>query len=209
MMEGHIQRIVDALPAQLPADRRFVIAIAGPPAVGKSTLAAGLADSSSSGLPAACAVLGMDAFHFDDQVLTERGHLDRKGAPHTFDVDGYARWLATLRSEPDKTIAIPEFDRTLELSRNAATIVTPDQKIVVTEGNYLLLDEAPWSDLQPLFDLTVSISVPAEVIEERILDRWRTHGFSTEEARARFTENDQPNAAYVLAHSRAGNITLT
>jgi len=199
-----IDQIINAMPEALPAVRRFVIAIAAPPAAGKSTLAEEL----RLAMAPKATVLGMDAFHFDDAILRERGDLPRKGAPHTFDVDGYRRMLTTLRNEPDCNVAMPRFDRSLELSRGSAELATADERIVITEGNYLLLDQAPWTELRPLFDLTVMLSQDIATIEARILQRWADHGFAPAEARARFELNDGPNARLVLEHSSPAQIHL-
>lgn len=200
-----MQAILDSLPDPLPAGRRFVIAIAGPPASGKSTIAAELCEA----LAPNAAVLGMDAFHYDNQILESRGDLPRKGAPHTFDVDGYAALLGRLRSEPTRSIAVPEFDRTLELTRNAAHILDPSHQILITEGNYLLLNQDSWNALAPLFDLTVWVDVAMSTIEERIMQRWLDHGLSASEATSRFVDNDQPNAQLVQSTSRPADIIIT
>ena len=139
----YARQIREQIPSPLPVDRRYVVAIAGPPAAGKSTLASELVDL----LSGRAALLGMDAFHFDDHILSQRGLLSRKGSPRTFDVVSYARALRALRMEPDIEVAVPVFDRELELSRNCAALVDARHEIVVTEGNYLLLDEDPWSCL--------------------------------------------------------------
>ena len=94
----------------------------------------------------------MDGFHYDDAVLAAMGLRQRKGAPETFDFDGYEALLKRLRSS-DSDVAIPVFDRSIELSRAAAAIVPRDVKFVLTEGNYLLLDEEPWSRLAGSLDL--------------------------------------------------------
>jgi pantothenate kinase len=203
--EVAIQAIVDLLPAPLPASRRFVIAIAGPPASGKSTLAAELC----AALASTAGVLALDAFHYDNQLLEERGDLAHKGAPHTFDVDGYANALSRLRSEPSTAIAIPEFDRDLELTRNAVRIVSPEQSIVITEGNYLLLDEEPWRALVPLFDLTVWLDVSLATIEQRIIHRWTGQGLEAAQTAHRLADNDLPNAQLVLANSCAADMSIT
>lgn len=202
---SNIQPIIDLIPKQLPLSQRFVIAIAGPPASGKSTLAAELRDA----LAPAAGVLGLDAFHYDNQVLEPRGDLARKGAPHTFDVGGYANALGRLRSQPARALAIPEFDRTLELTRNAAQIVTVDQQILITEGNYLLLEQDPWPALAPLFDLTVWLDVPLATIKRRISDRWSELGLDAAQALARLAGNDLPNAQLVQASSRAADIWIS
>lgn len=199
-----VETIIAALPDPRPTSRRVIVALAGPPASGKSTLAAALRDSMLN-----AAVLGMDAFHFDNQVLASRGDLGRKGAPHTFDVDGYAHCLRRLRSEPTHPIAIPEFDRSLELTRHAAAIVSPQQNVVITEGNYLLLDRDPWTALAPLFDLTVWLDVAWSTIEERISERWLGHGLSAEDAARRLATNDGPNARLVQNSSRLADVVIS
>lgn len=200
-----IGTIVDAIPDELPSDQRFIIAISGPPAAGKSTLAQAL----RAELGEVAAVLQMDAFHFDNPVLIERGHRPRKGAPHTFDVAAYRLYLSAVRDQPELQISVPLFDRALELSRNCAEVITPAHRIIITEGNYLLLNDEPWASLGPLFDLTVSVTAPIAVIEARILERWSVHGLTESEAVERAESNDLPNARYVIEQSRPAQITIT
>lgn len=168
---------------------RFVVAIAGPPGGGKSTLAAELHDILPEGTSA---VVPMDGFHFDNAVLAQRGLSARKGAPETFDFAGFAGMLKRLRAaEPD--VAIPIFDRSIELSRAAAAIIGSNVKFILVEGNYLLLDEDPWRGLQPLFDFTIFVDAPREELERRLVERWREHGRSDDDARNWIDTNDMPN----------------
>jgi pantothenate kinase len=183
-------------------DGRFIAALAGPPGAGKSTLADALVDM----LGPLSRVVPMDGFHFDDAVLDARGLRSRKGAPETFDVAGYRHLLSRLRDEDE--VAIPVFDRRLELSRGAADIVTGHHRILVTEGNYLLLDEAPWSDLAPFFDLTVMIDVPEAELDRRLMDRWAFYGRTPEAARAWIDGNDMPNIRRVTRGSRPADVTI-
>jgi pantothenate kinase len=183
---------------------RFIVAIAGPPGAGKSTLSAGLHDLLPEG---AAEVVPMDGFHFDDIVLERRGLRARKGAPETFDFAGFETLLKRIRSgEPD--IAIPVFDRGMELSRAAAAIIGAGTKFILVEGNYLLLDEEPWSRLAPLFDFSIFVDVPRDELERRLLERWHGHGRSDEDARAWIASNDMPNIERVLARRRAADLEI-
>lgn len=197
---------LEAIAALEPvAGQRLVIAIAGSPAAGKSTLT----DRLRAELSPRAGVLGLDAFHFDNAILEARGDLARKGAPHTFDVASYSHLLRLLRAEANTEIAVPVFDRTLELTRNCAELITADHSIVITEGNYLLLDSEPWTGLADLFDLTIWIECELDEIERRILRRWADHGFDDAETHARAERNDLPNARHVIAHSHPAMITVT
>jgi pantothenate kinase len=184
---------------------RIVVAIAGPPGSGKSTLAERLREVLPEGKSA---VVPMDGFHFDDAVLEPRGLRPRKGAPETFDYAGFAALLKRIRSgEPD--VAIPVFDRSMELSRAGAAIVGSDVKFVIVEGNYLLLDEEPWSALSGLFDFSVFVDVPRSEIERRLMERWRGHGKSDDDARAWIASNDLPNVERVLARRRLADLVVS
>lgn len=198
------KQIAAHIPSTPRTGHRFVIAIAGPPAAGKSTVAEALLDE----LGSRAGLLPMDGFHFDNAVLDERGHRARKGAPHTFDVAGYAMTLDAARHEPESEIAVPLFDRAFDLSRGSASIIGADQDIVVTEGNYLLLDETPWSALRKHFDLTVWLDVPLDTIEERILDRWASFDLSPADSKLRAELNDLPNAVLVQGGSVPADLTL-
>lgn len=184
--------------------KRFIVAVAGPPGAGKSTLA----EEICALLPENSAiVVPMDGFHYDDLVLERRGLRGRKGAPETFDLAGFQHLLKRIRAaEPD--IAIPVFDRHMELARAGAAIVGGDVKFILAEGNYLLLDEAPWSDLAPLFDLAVFLDVPRDELQRRLLRRWREHGRSDEDAHAWVASNDMPNVDRVLQNLRQPDLVL-
>jgi pantothenate kinase len=185
---------------------RLVVAIAGAPGSGKSTLAEKLRDDIADA-GASVAVVPMDGFHFDNRVLEERGLLSRKGAPETFDVAGFRHLLGRIVArEPD--IAIPVFDRSIEIARAGAAIVPARTRIILVEGNYLLLNEEPWTGLRPLFDLTVWLDVPVEELERRLIRRWLKHGFAGGAARQKALSNDIPNAQRVTSGSSAADFTL-
>ena len=201
---SEIAHIVATIFKRAGGERRFIVAIAGPPGAGKSTLSSQLHDLLPEG---SAAVVPMDGFHFDDRVLESRGLRARKGAPETFDYAGFEALLKRIRAaEPD--IAIPVFDRTMELSRAAAAIIPADVKFILVEGNYLVLDEPPWSGLAPLFDFTLFIDVPRPELERRLMQRWHEHGKSDEEARAWVASNDMPNVEKVLGRRRQANLVI-
>lgn len=199
-----VNEVVARIPSRLPQSHRYVIALAGPPAAGKSTLAEALVDK----LDGRAALVGMDAFHLDDSILEARGHRTRKGAPHTFDAMAYGNTIRFLRDNPNVETTAPVFDRTSELSRNCATVITEQHEIIVTEGNYLLLNAEPWQSLRPLFDLTVWVDTPLSVLSERLDDRWRSLGLLDHEVRAKAEYNDLPNARLVQEHSSPGMVLI-
>ena len=96
----------------------------------------------------------------------------------------------------------------MELARAGAAILGTDIKFVLVEGNYLLLDEAPWSSLAPLFDLSIFLDVPRAELERRLLQRWHEHGRSDEDARAWVASNDMPNVDRVLQRRRKPDLVL-
>lgn len=179
---------------------RFCVALAGPPGAGKSTLAEALAAALEARCPGEVAVVPMDGFHYDDGLLVPWGLRPRKGAPETFDIGGLAATLERIRAG-DAPVAVPVFDRSIEIARAGARIVEPRHRIVLVEGNYLLLDEAPWRDLARRFDMTIRLDVPESVLRERLVRRWLDHGFAPAEAEAKAEGNDLPNARRVLAAS--------
>ena len=201
---SEIASIAAAIFKRAAKAERFVVAIAGPPGSGKSTLAERLHEVFQD----ASAVVSMDGFHFDDIVLNSRGLRSRKGAPETFDHAGFAVLLKRIRAgEPE--IAIPVFYRSMELSRAGAAIIGSDVKFILVEGNYLLLDEEPWSTLGGLFDFSIFVDVPRSELERRLMERWRDHGKSDEDARTWIASNDLPNIKRVLARRRQADLVVT
>ena len=212
-----VERVLAALPADAARrERRFVLGIAGPPASGKSTLAAALRDAlngvgggaTPGGAGDVAAIAALDGFHYDDRVLNPRGHRPRKGAPFTFDVEGYAAMLDRLGGPDREAVAIPVFDRDLELSRAAAAVVEPHHRIVITEGNYLLLDDDRWRRVRGRLDFSVFLDVPAEELRRRLMDRWLGHGYPPAEAKEKTEANDLVNARLVVSSSADPDLRL-
>lgn len=200
------QHFVNRLTA-LPAGRHLV-AVAGPPASGKSTLTAKVAAALCKAAPNRAMVVPMDGYHYDDQLLEARSHRSRKGAPHTYDVCGLRHMLGRLRANTETEVAIPLFDREIEISRAGAAVIPSEVEIVLVEGNYLLLNEAPWDSLYDLFDLTVMVDVPDAELRRRLAQRWVELGLDEAAIAAKIDENDMPNGLLVKASSRAADLVV-
>ncbi|HCL67395.1 MAG TPA: nucleoside/nucleotide kinase family protein [Rhizobium sp.] len=185
---------------------RFLVAIAGPPGSGKSTLAELLAEILTA-RGELSVVLPMDGFHMDNTVLAEKGLLARKGAPETFDVRGFVDILRAVRSGGE--VLVPVFDRSREIAIAAARSIAPRHRIVLIEGNYLLLDEEPWTSLEGLFDLSILIAPPEKVLADRLVARWRRFGLDAAEITAKVEGNDLPNGRIVLAKSRPADLVIS
>ena len=198
-METLAARIA-ALAAARPG--RVLVAIAGAPGAGKSTLAEALVDR----LGPEAALVPMDGFHLDNAILDARGRRFAKGSPDTFDVAGFGAVLRRLKDGGE--VIVPVFDRYIDVSRGSARVVPPEARIIVAEGNYLLLREAPWDRLHGLWDLTAFIDVPLDELERRLIARWLHHGLSDAEAQRRAFENDIPNARIVADRSVAADIVI-
>ena len=209
-MSGAGQRItLDALCAvvrERGASARSVTAVAGPPGAGKSTLAEGLASALNDREPGSAAVFPMDGYHFDDMILNARGWRPRKGAPHTFDVAGFRHMLARLRRNEEDEIAVPVFDREIEIARNAARVIARGVRHLIVEGNYLLLDTPPWTGLAAYFDTTVFIDVARDTLRTRLEDRWKD--LDAVARVEKLEENDMPNVQLVQSQSRPADFLL-
>ncbi|WP_091057485.1 nucleoside/nucleotide kinase family protein [Klenkia brasiliensis] len=183
----------------LAADRpRVLVGLAGPPGVGKSTLAAALVPAlTAAGLPATG--VPMDGYHLADVALDALGRRDRKGAPDTFDADGYRALLHRLRSETDRTVWAPAFERVLEQPLAGAVPVPPGTRVVVTEGNYLLLPDDPWPEVRAALDEVWSLRLDEQVRTARLVARHVQFGKDPAAAQAWVTAVDEPNARRVVA----------
>jgi fructokinase len=192
-IETLIQKI-----ANLPRDGRQLVAVAGAPASGKSTLAEQLADLvCRNGREAR--VVPMDGFHLDNRIIEPMGLLPRKGAPETFDAAGFLHLMKRMRTE--SALYYPLFDRRSDQSVAGAGYMPPDCDIAIVEGNYLMFDEAVWRDLAPIWAFSVQIDVPVAELSRRLVSRWLDHGLDARAATARAESNDLPNARRVTDHS--------
>jgi pantothenate kinase len=192
--------------ATTQGNRRRIVAIAGAPGSGKSTFSEALQSAISERVD--CEILPMDGFHFDDYVLNARGDRPRKGAPHTFDVGGFSATLDRLALDDGSEVAVPVFDRAIEIARAGARIIGPAKRLILTEGNYLLLKQPEWAKLANRFDLTIFLQVPEAVLERRLRARWNGYGLSADEIGHKLEGNDLPNARLVVRSSRPADIVI-
>lgn len=172
--------------------RRSVLGLCGPPGAGKSTIASRLV----AALGEVAVAVPMDGFHLQDDELARLGRADRKGAPDTFDVAGYVALLRRLRVESQ--VYAPAFDRDRELSLAGAIPVLPEHRLVVTEGNYLLLDEPGWRDVRPQLDACWYVDLDPAVRVARLVDRHVRHGRSRAAAEEWVARSDEANARLVV-----------
>ncbi|MGW5677781.1 nucleoside/nucleotide kinase family protein [Streptomyces sp. NPDC003860] len=173
---------------------RRILGIAGAPGAGKSTLAGELVDA----LAGDAVLVPMDGFHLAQAELERLGRTHRKGAPDTFDVEGYLALLARLRSPaPGVTVYAPSFDRDLEEPVAGSIAVPPDVPLVVTEGNYLLHDDGPWARVRPLLDEVWYLELDRDVRVRRLVERHVAHGKERAAAERWVARSDEANARLV------------
>ena len=166
VLATRIQGLLDARPTE--AGGRLIIGITGAPGAGKSTLAERVVAACGPGAALVC----MDGFHLAQQVLDHLGLAEIKGAPETFDAEGYVALLARLAQEPVGTpIYAPEFRRSIEEPIAGAVAVPPSARVIVTEGNYLLLETPPWDRLRSLMAEIWYLDTPEPLRLKRLVDR--------------------------------------
>lgn len=190
---------------RLVADgERRILGIVGPPGAGKSTLAADLA----AALVPQAALVPMDGFHLSNAVLRAHDSRGRKGAPDTFDVEGYAAVLRRLR-EARETVYAPTFDRDLDEPVAGSIAVPPTVRLVLTEGNYLLHTAPPWPAVTACLDATWYVALDDDERRRRLVARHVRHGMSPEQALRWATGTDEPNAQLVAAGRDRADLVVT
>lgn len=187
--------------AQWLADgKRHILGIAAAPGAGKSTLAQAIQTQFGQTVQ----VVPMDGFHLANAELERLGRRARKGAPDTFDAAGYVNLLRRIRAQPGhEVVYAPVFRREMEEAVGGAIAVLPDTRLIVTEGNYLLLQDAPWCEVPEVLDEIWYLDVPDTVRQARLLARHMQFGRTREEALAWIDNTDEPNAQRI-SQGRAG-----
>jgi pantothenate kinase len=184
--------------ALLGDSSRAILGITGSPGAGKSTLVDVLVERIRAIKGDEwVAHIPMDGFHLADAQLERLGARGRKGAPDTFDAAGYAHLLERVKREIDHPVYVPGFDRTLEQPLAAALVVLPSARLVVTEGNYLLLDDPDWTRARRAIDAVWFVASEEAMRVERLVARHIQFGKTPNEARAWVATTDQRNAELV------------
>jgi pantothenate kinase len=181
---------------------RKLLGLVGPPGAGKSTLAQSL----QSAFHHVAQVVPMDGFHLANVELRRLGRSQRKGAPDTFDAAGYAALVRRLRTQAhDEIVYAPEFRREIEEPVAGAIPVFPTTQLVITEGNYLLLDSGPWAGIADMLDEVWYVEVDDVPRKQRLARRHQQFGRTSSEAMDWIEATDEPNARLIAAtRHRAG-----
>jgi pantothenate kinase len=186
--------------------KRTLIGVVGKPGSGKSTFTKYLKNKSN---PKAVSVVPMDGFHLSNKVLSDLKRLDRKGAPDTFDVSGFISLLQRIREESEIPIYYPIFDRAIEESISGQGVITPDTRIVIVEGNYLLHNEGGWERVSELLDEIWILHLDDDKRIARLIARHIAFGKSSEAAKTWAKGSDQANAILIEKGSHRADFIIT
>ncbi|MER5333397.1 nucleoside/nucleotide kinase family protein [Micromonospora sp. NPDC002717] len=199
-----VDELVARARALADAGPRQLLGIVGAPGAGKSTLAERIVEA----VGPAARLVPMDGFHLAQAELHRLGRAERKGAVDTFDANGYVSMLRRLRRLEPTAVYAPAFRRDLEEPVAGAIEVPPSVRLVVTEGNYLLLGAPPWDEVRSLLHEAWFLDLDAELRLRRLTARHQAYGRSAEQARAWATGSDEANAALVAGTAHAADLVV-
>ena len=189
----------------LTSGKRCILGLVGAPGAGKSTLAHALAIQ----WPNAVQVVPMDGFHLANVELERLGRKQRKGATDTFDAFGFIALLKRLRIQAaDEVVYAPSYERSLEEGVAGAIAVQPSTQLIVVEGNYLLLSDSPWNQVQALLDETWFVDVPRDLRLSRLTQRHQQFGRSAQDAANWVKHTDEPNARRIEAERSKADVVF-
>jgi pantothenate kinase len=188
---------------------RFLLGITGPPGAGKSTLALALTAAVAERRgPGFAVVAPLDGFHLSNETLDSLGLRSVKGAPQTFDAAAFVAALRRLRDEPGATLPWPDFDRAAEQTLPGAILIGPRAKLVITEGNYLLVEQPHWREVRALLDRVWYVDAPVDVLRRRLIARQLAGGRPEEGAIRHVDESDLTNAELVARTKQLADMTV-
>jgi pantothenate kinase len=200
-----LQQSLDQLLGGLVPGQRYMLGLAGAPGAGKSTVAQRLLDA----LPGRAVVVPMDGYHLANSELARLGRAGRKGAPDTFDSAGYVALLARLRLRAaGEVVYAPEYRREIEEGVAGAIAVPPEIELVITEGNYLLLDQGHWRGVRAQLDAVWYVDIDGDLRRERLAARHMRYGRTAEQARDWVLRTDEPNALLVEGSKVRADLVL-
>jgi pantothenate kinase len=184
---------VRAKAALAAAGKRIAVGIAGGPGVGKSTIAAQLVQGLNIETTDIAALVPMDGFHMRHKKLVELGIAERKGAHDTFEGVAFAAFLMRARSAK-RAVHGPGYSREIEDVVDDAYVIPAEARILVVEGNYLLLPDPPWDLVRPLIDVAVFLHLDRRKVGARLMKRHAEHGlFDEKRNRSHVARVDLPN----------------
>ncbi|XP_047979830.1 putative uridine kinase C227.14 [Salvia hispanica] len=217
------ERLVPVAAAESNPNFKHIVGLCGPPGAGKSTLASQVANRVNElwvqrssffnelvDSPEVAIVLPMDGFHLYRRELDamkdpEEAHA-RRGAPWTFAPDRLLRCLTSLRNEG--SVCVPSFDHGVGDPVEDDIFVSLQHKVVIVEGNYLLLDEGAWRDIASLLDEKWFIDVDIHKAMQRVLKRHISTGKPRDVAKWRIDYNDRPNAELIMNSKKRADLLI-
>jgi pantothenate kinase len=205
---GNETRICLDMAAKIEGPGRLLVGIAGPPGVGKSTVAEALRDTinQASGATMA-AIVPMDGFHLLNEVLAQRGLRDRKGAPETFDTEGFAALLTRVKAG-EAPLPVPIYARGLGHPIPGGIILSAENRIALVEGNYLYLKSGAWGGLSALFDRRLFLNADREECRRRLVPRHIASGKTDEHARRHVETVDLRNYDLILKDLNPAEVVI-